>query len=87
MNGSNSAVVSWISPTTDTDDAPIALGGFRVFCKTTVGGYFHWIATAGASDTTLLLDGLASGELTFAVTAISVSGVESELSNFQSKTF
>jgi hypothetical protein len=82
--GAGSAVLSWNLPATDTEGAPIALAGFRIFCKT-VGGNFEWIASAGALDTTLLLENLVSGMLTFAVTAISTNGVESDYSNFQNK--
>lgn len=85
--GTNSAVVSWNPPTTDTTGTPITLAGFNIFCKTAAGGYFHWIASAGVPGTSLVINGLVSGELTFAVTAVSVNGVESELSNLESKTF
>ena len=81
-NGTATAVLSWIPPTTDKDGAPISLMGFRIFCKTTAGN-LQWIATAGALDTTLAVNNLVSGTLTFAVTAVSIDGVESEYSNFQ----
>jgi hypothetical protein len=83
-DGKGIAVLSWDPPTTDTDGLPIPLRGFRIFCKTT-GGHLQWIGTAESTDTTLVLTNLVFGTLTFAVTAISTDGVESEYSNFQNK--
>jgi hypothetical protein len=83
-NGKGIAVLSWDPPTTDKDGQPIGLAGFRIFCKT-AGGYLQWVGAAGPTDTTLVLTDLVFGTLTFAVTAISTDGVESEYSNFQNK--
>jgi hypothetical protein len=83
-NGKGITVLSWDPPTTDTDGSPITLSGFRIFCKTARGN-LQWIGTAGSTETTLVLTNLVFGTLTFAVTAISTDGVESEYSNHQNK--
>jgi hypothetical protein len=82
--GTATAVLSWDPPATDKDGLPISLSGFRIFCKTALGN-LQWIGTAESTDTTLVVNDLVFGTLTFAVTAISADGVESEYSNFQSK--
>jgi hypothetical protein len=83
--GAGIAMLSWIPPSTDTNGDPIAIQGFRIYCSVE-GGSLQWIGTAGASDTNFSANGV-SGALTFAVTAISSAGVESDFSNLRSKTY
>ena len=74
-----SATVSWTAPTMHSDGTPITgLSGFRVFAGTTPGQYSQNVSIPGAGVTSVVLDGLASGNVWyFVVTAVNSAGLES----------
>lgn len=76
---STSATVSWKAPTTNSNGTPITgLTGFRVYAGTTPGLYSQNVAVQGPGVTSVVLDGLASGNVWyFVVTAVNSAGLES----------
>lgn len=84
-NGSGTAILSWDPPVFNEDNSPVNLAGFKIYCET-AGSGFQWVSVAGSSDTTIVINNLVAGVLTFAVTAVSVEGVEGAFSNAEAKT-
>jgi hypothetical protein len=74
-----SATVRWTAPITNTDGTPITgLSGYRVFAGTTPGQYSQDLSIPGPAVTSVILDGLASGNVWyFVVTAVNSAGLES----------
>jgi hypothetical protein len=74
-----SATVRWTAPATNTDGTPITgLSGYRVFAGTTPGQYSQNLSIPGPAVTSVVLDGLASGNMWyFVVTAVNSAGLES----------
>lgn len=80
----NSALLTWVAPTTNTDGTPLTdLGGFKVK-RGTVAGVYTQVIDVG-NVVTYQLTGLASGTHYFVVTAYDTSGNESMASNQVSK--
>lgn len=80
------ADLSWIAPTTNTDDSPLTdLASFRIYHGLTAGSLQH-VGTVGASELTYRVSNLASGIHYFAVTAVNLAGAESTQSVLATKT-
>jgi len=80
------ADLSWIAPTTNTDNSPLTdLAGFRIYHGLTASS-LQFIGTAGASELTYRVSNLASGVHYFAVTAVNLAGTESAQSGLTTKT-
>jgi hypothetical protein len=77
------AALSWSMPTQHTDGSPLAFNdllGYRVYHGPNASSLTQYHDIDGAGTTTYEARQLAPGEHCFAITAISVSNVESALS-------
>lgn len=86
---SGSATLSWTPPTTNTDGSPLTnLAGWRIEYGP-VGpagpGLNQTLSVNGASLTSYVVSGLASGTWAFAVHAVNAAGAESVQSNIAQK--
>jgi hypothetical protein len=82
------ATLSWTAPTANTDGSALAassLAGYRVYHGTTASALNDVYTVAGASTSTYMVSQLASGTHFFAVSAVTVTGLESDLSAVGSK--
>ena len=84
-----SATLTWIAPTTNNDGTPFTPAGYKVYAGTASGVYgaptdIGFIASSTPSYT---VNNLGTATYYFAVSAYNSTGVESGLSNEQSKTF
>ncbi len=83
--GTGEAVLSWSPPTTNTDDSPVDLMGFTIYAGLAPSDLQPALFVS-AIDTTVVVNGLATGTYYFSVTAVGISGAESAFSNIESKT-
>ena len=83
--GTGTAVLSWTPPVANSDGSPVDLLGFMIYVGSSPQN-LHAVRMVSAIDTTVLIDKLPVGTLYFAVTAVSIGGSESALSNIESKT-
>jgi hypothetical protein len=79
------ADLSWVAPTTNEDGSPLTLASFNVYRGTSPNN-LQKIGSVDAGQTTFTVTGLGAGTHYFAVTAVSITGAESTLSNVESKT-
>lgn len=80
----HSVNISWIPPTANTDNSGLVdLVGFYIYSKTGAEDFKRvaTVNTPGVAD--FVLDNLAAGEYTFAVSAYNAAGVESDLATSQ----
>jgi hypothetical protein len=81
-----SATLSWVAPTqTSSGDLLDGLSGFRVYYGQSSVQLNRWTPIADPTQTTTTIPGLGAGTWYFAVSAITVSGVESAKSTIVSK--
>lgn len=81
-----SATLRWTPPTLNVDGTPINdLAGYRVSYGTSPGSYAVSLPIAGASITSVTIEGLEPGMYYFAVKAVNAAGTVSEYSNEASK--
>jgi hypothetical protein len=84
--GSGTATLSWVAPTTNTDGSPVTLSAFNIYSGTSSTS-LAMIASVGSGVTQYAVNGLAAGRTYYyAVTAVSTTGQESDYSNIGSKT-
>ena len=82
-----SATLTWVSPTTNTDDTPLTnLAGFKVYWGTTLGNYSSSTTIMNPGLTRYVVENLTPNTWYFAVKAVNSAGVESVFSNAASKT-
>lgn len=82
---SDTATVSWIPPTTNTDGSPlIDLAGYKVYHRT--GPTYSTEGVDAGNVTSIQFAGLSEGTHYFVVTAYDVVGIESAYSNEVVKT-
>ena len=82
-----SAMLSWLPPTTRTDDSPLTnLQGFRIYYGKTPGSYTEQIELPYPDITSYLVEDLTSGQWYFAMTSYDSDDVESAFSDEKSKT-
>jgi len=86
FNGTGTAALSWMAPTTYTDNTSFTdLQGHNIYMDS--GNGFVKIGTvASAFDFTYQVDSLSVGTYTFAVTAFDAQGIESSYSQTASVT-
>jgi hypothetical protein len=78
----NSAKLTWMAPSVDTDGNPITgLAGYRIYYGTNESALDQVIEISNPGITTYVLEGLAPGTWYFAIKAYTTGGVESALSN------
>lgn len=81
------ADVRWNAPTTNTDGSLLTdLNGYKVYHGTSANN-LKPVATVGTNQMNYNATGLSVGTHYFAVSALNRNGVESDLSNVDSKTF
>jgi hypothetical protein len=81
-----SATLSWSIPIQNTDDTPLTnLTGFRVYQGTSATSLSPVRTISSPTATSTVIDNLGSGTHYFAVSAVTTSGIESQLSAVGSK--
>jgi hypothetical protein len=81
------ATVSWEPPTQNVDgSALVNLKGYRIHYGTEPGSYDQVVTLNNAGLSSYVIDNLGPGTWYFAITAVSMSGAESQLSGAASKT-
>lgn len=84
---SGNAVLSWVTPTTNTDGTPLTdLAGFTINYGTSAGAMTQTVTVSGAGATGYTIQGLAAGTWYFSVTAYTSVGTQSAPSNVASET-
>ncbi len=84
----NSATLSWVPPSTNTDNSALTdLAGFRVYYGKAANTLDQIVRVTNPTVTQQVVDNLTSGTWYFAVSAVSSSGAESSLSAIASKVF
>jgi hypothetical protein len=84
--GTGSATLSWTAPTQNTDGSNLTdLAGFRVYSGSNPRALILQYLVTDPLATQFKVDGLLSGTWYFAISAYSMQGVESSLSNIASK--
>jgi len=79
-----SVELSWAPPTTDTNGAPIELMSIRIYIGTSAAD-LQFRTTVDGLETTTVVDKLETGTHFFAISAVSITGAESDFSNVVSK--
>lgn len=81
-----SVTLAWQPPTQNTDGTPLtSLGGYKIHYGTQSGVYDR-VISIGAGVTRYVIENLTPGTYFFALTAVSGTGAESDLSGEASKT-
>jgi hypothetical protein len=84
---SGSVKLSWLAPTENTDGSPATeLAGYRIYYGTDPNEMTESINVVGATSTSYVVDGLATGTYYFSVTAYNTAGFNSGLSNTADQT-
>src|SRR5262249_33842222 len=84
---SRSITLSWQAPTENTDGSTLTnLQGYKIHYGTQAGQYTSTITLSNAGLTRYVIDNLNAGTYYFAISAISSTGVESDLSGEANKT-
>jgi len=79
--------LAWAAPTQNTDGSVLTnLAGYKIHYGTQSGHYTQTLTLSNAGLTRYVLDNLASGTYFFAITAVTSTGAESDLSGEVSKT-
>jgi len=82
-----SVSLAWAAPTQNTDGSVLTnLAGYKIHYGSQSGHYTQTVTLSNASLTRYVLDNLASGTYFFAITAVTSTGAESDLSGEASKT-
>lgn len=85
--GDGTALVSWISPTENTDNSTLTdLAGFKIYFGIFPGEYDNSITVNNAGLSSFLVENLHAADWFFVVTAINSSGIESSYSKEVFKT-
>jgi hypothetical protein len=86
-SSNGSATLSWTAPTENTDGSTLAnLAGYRISYGTNASALTNSIVIGNPSVTTYVVENLSAATWYFAVTALTSSGTESDLSNVANKT-
>lgn len=84
QGGAGSAGLLWIPPPTNTDGSAAMLASFSIYAGSSTTS-LEKVFSVAASETSCKIVNLPTGTIHFAVTAVSDVGIESELSNIESK--
>jgi hypothetical protein len=82
--GPGVAMLSWTPPTVNNDGSPTIIKEYRIYCEGSRGGPLQAF-TVQPPATTFLVTGLPVGTHHFALTAVSITGGESDFSNVETK--
>jgi hypothetical protein len=83
---SQTAIVSWTPPVQRTDGSALTdLAGYRVYYGKGLNSLTQIIDITNAGQTSQFIDNLDTGTWYFAVTAYTMDGLESEMSNLGAK--
>jgi hypothetical protein len=87
QSGDRSALISWNSPTRNTDDSVLTdLTGFKIYYGMFVGDYDNTITINNAGLSSYLVENLAAADWCFVMVAFNSSGTESTYSAGVCKT-
>lgn len=78
--GGGQAMLQWTPPSTNQNGTPVAVSGFNVYVGSSQSD-LHPIASVDSHITAYVVDGLPSGSVYFAITAIGTNGMESVYSD------
>jgi len=79
--GKGTALMSWTSPTDNTDNSTLTdLAGFKIYYGTFPGEYDKTITINNPGLSSYLVENLASSDWFFVMTAFNTSGIESAYS-------
>ena len=79
--GKGTALMSWTSPTDNTDNSTLTdLAGFKIYYGTFPGEYDRTITINNPGLSSYLVENLASSDWFFVMTAFNISGIESAYS-------
>jgi hypothetical protein len=85
--GTATATVRWAAPSQNSDGSPLTdLAGYRVYHGTNGTSFSEIVQVSGSTSTTYTFNQLTAGTHTFAVSAVTSTGVEGALSTVGSKT-
>jgi hypothetical protein len=76
QNGAGTATLHWTPPSSNEDGSPASLSGYNVYVGSSQND-MHPVVNVGAAVTTYIANGLPSGTVYFAITAIGINGRES----------
>ena len=80
-SGKGAALMSWTSPTDNTDNSTLTdLAGFKIYYGTFPGEYDRTITINNPGLSSYLVENLASSDWFFVMTAFNISGIESAYS-------
>jgi len=80
-SGKGTALMSWTSPTDNTDNSTLTdLAGFKIYYGTFPGEYDRTITINNPGLSSYLVENLASSDWFFVMTAFNISGIESAYS-------
>ena len=80
-SGKGTALMSWTSPTDNTDNSTLTdLAGFKIYYGTFPGEYDRTITINNPGLSSYLVENLASSDWFFVMTAFNTSGIESAYS-------
>ena len=80
-SGKGTALMSWTSPTDNTDNSTLTdLAGFKIYYGTFPGEYDRTITINNPGLSSYLVENLASSDWFFVMTAFNKSGIESAYS-------
>jgi hypothetical protein len=87
QTSTGSATVNWVPPTTNTDASTLTdLAGYRVMYGRAADALDQSAAVTNPGLTSYVLANLSQGTWYFAVVAVNLAGIESDISNVASKT-
>ncbi len=87
QQSNGSAALAWDPPTQNTDGSALTnLKGYKIHYGTQSGQYDATVTVNNAGVTSYVIENLAPGTYFFAISAITTSGVESEMSAEADKT-
>lgn len=85
---SNKAVLSWTTPTQNTDGTPLTdATGYRIYYGPNAANPESMLEVSDPAAVTLTIDHLGTGTYYFSISTLSATGGEGPKSNAASKTF
>jgi hypothetical protein len=87
INNSGTALLSWLPPTSNTDNSPLTdLDGYKIYYGASSGNYSNVATVSNPGLSSYLVENLFSGTWFFAITSLNTQNIESTHSNEVSKT-
>ena len=86
MSNTGSALLSWLPPTSNTDESVLTdLAGYKIYYGATPGNYSETIIINSPGITSHVVENLQAGTWYFTMSSFNVSSIESSFSNEVSK--